>query len=163
MVLFLAAFGCLSTDGAAQWAEPAKPTPITETANRLAKSLWSTQADPAVPPNTPVFRSQVTVNAWPLPTPWHLTDQPGPRNRRFNGYHEEHLMMTTPEAFRTSTLYPIGAGIDPAVILNGSKRIWRDWQTARIRQRIAKEIEALERARAAATTETGEETTGPPR
>lgn len=154
-MLFFAALECLSADGAAQWAEPAKSTPITDTANHLAKNLWSTQADPAAPPNTPVFRSQVTVDVWPLPTPWHLTDKPAPRNRRFNGYQEEHLVITTPEAFRTSTLYPIGVGIDPAVIVNGSKRIWRDWQTAKIRQRIAEEIEALERARAAAATEQG--------
>jgi len=40
--------------------------------------------------------------------------------------------------------------IDPAVIVNGAKSAWRDWQTARIRKRIAEEVEALERARAAA-------------
>ena len=160
-MLALAAFGCLSADVAAQSAEPEKQTPITDTANRIAKDLWSTQADPVVLPNTPVFRANVTVDAWALPTPWHLTEKPGPTNPRFNGYHQEHLMVTTPGAFRTSTFYPIGIGIDPAVIVNGAKRAWRDWQTAKIRQRIAEELEALERARAATAAENGAEATGP--
>jgi len=159
-MLALVAFGCLGADGAAQSAEPEKPTPITDTANRIAKHLWSTQADPVVLPNTPLFRTSVTVDVWPpLPVPWHLTEKPGPRNPRFNAYHQEHLMMTTPEGFRTSTFYPIGMSIDPAVIVNGAKSAWRDWQTARIRKRIAEEVEALERARAAAAAANATEPT----
>lgn len=65
---------------AAQSAEPEKHTPITDTANRIAKTLWPTQADPVVQPNTPVFRANVTVDVWALPTPWHLTEKPGPTN-----------------------------------------------------------------------------------
>jgi len=146
-MLALAAFGCLSADGAAQSAEPKPLTPITDTANRIARNLWSTQPDPAVLPNTPLFRASVTVDVWPaLPVPWHLTEASGPRNPRFNAYHQEHLMMTTPEGFRTSTFYPIGMSIDPAVVVNAAKSAWRDWQTARIRRRIAEEVEALERA-----------------
>ena len=145
--IVLAAFGCLGADVAAQSANGGKPTPITDAANRIAKNLWSTQGDPAVPPNTPVFRSGVTLEFRPLPPPWHLTETPGPTNPRFNGYHQEHLMMTTPEAFRTSTFYPIGIGVDPAVIVNAAKGAWRDWKMAKIRRRIAGELEALERGR----------------
>ena len=122
--------------------------PITDTANQIARNLWSTRSDPAVQANLPVFRAQVTVYVRPLPVAWHLTEKPGPLNPRFNLYHQEHLMMTTPEAFRTSTFYPIGVGFDPATVVNAAKKVWRDWQTARIRNRIAEELAALERARA---------------
>lgn len=56
----------------------------------------------------------MTADVRPLPVPWHLNEKPGPTNPRFNGYHQEHLMMTTPEAFRQSTFYPMGMSIDPA-------------------------------------------------
>jgi len=145
-MLALVAVGCLGAEVAAQSAVTDKPTPIADSVNRIARDFWSTQGAPAVPPNTPVFRSSVTLDFRPLPPPWHLTEMPGPTNPRFNRYHQEHLMMTTPEAFRTSTFYPIGMGIDPAVIVNAAKGAWRDWQTARIRRRIAGELEALERS-----------------
>ena len=70
--------------------------PITDTANRIARNLWSTRSDPAVQANLPVFRAQVTVYVRPLPVAWHLTEKPGPSNPRFNLYHQEHLMLTTP-------------------------------------------------------------------
>jgi hypothetical protein len=159
-MLALAAFGCLSADVAAQSAELEKQTPISDTANCIAKNLWPTQTDPVVLPDTAVFRANVTVDVRALPPPWHLTKKPGPTNPRFNAYHQEHLMMTTPEAFRTSTFYPIGVGIDPAVIVNAAKRAWRDWQTAKIRQRIAEELSALELARAATAAENGAEAKG---
>ena len=146
-MLVFVLFGVLSTDVAAQSANAGKQTPIADAVNRIARDFWSTQAEPAVPPNTPVFRSSVTMEFRPLPVPWHLTEKPGPRNPRFNAHHQEHLMMTTPEAFRTSTFYPIGVGVDPAVIVNAAKGAWRDWKTAKIRRRIADELEALERAR----------------
>lgn len=125
-----------------------RATPITDTANRIARNLWSTRLDPAVQTNLPVFRAQVTVYVRPLPVAWHLTEKPGPSNPRFNLYHQEHLMMTTPEAFRTSTFYPIGIGIDPATVVDSAKKVWRDWQTTKIRKRIAEELAALERAKA---------------
>jgi len=145
-MLVLAGLVCLNRNAATQSAAPEKPTPIADTADRISRALWPTQADPTVQPNMPVFRANVTVDVWALPVPWHLTERPGPTNRRFNGYHQEHLMMTTPEAFRTSTFYPIGVGIDPATIVNGAKKAWRDRQAAKIRQRIAEELAALERA-----------------
>ena len=111
-MLVLASVVCLNRNAAAQSAAPEKPTPIADTANGISRALWSTQADPAVQPNMPVFRANVTIDVWALPVPWHLTERPGPTNPRFNGYHQEHLMMTTPEAFRTSTFYPIGTGIE---------------------------------------------------
>jgi len=112
-----------------------------------------------VVPNTQEFRAKVTVDVRALPVPWHLTEKPGPTNPRFNAYHQEHLMMTTPEAFRTSTFYLIGIGVDPAVIVNAAMRAWRDWQTVKIRQRIAEELWALERARAGTAAENGAEAT----
>jgi hypothetical protein len=46
------------------------------------------------------------------------------------------------------------------VIVNAAKRAWRDRKTAQIRQRIAAELEALERARAAAAAENVAEAPG---
>ena len=56
-------------------------------------------------------------------------------------------MMTTPEAIRTSTFYPIGVGVDPAVIVNAAKGAWRVGKTAKTRRRLPDELEAHERAR----------------
>ena len=53
-------------------------------------------------------------------------------------------MLTTPEAFRTSTFYPMGMSIDPATVVNTAKKVWRDWQTTKIRKRIAEELAELE-------------------
>jgi hypothetical protein len=156
-MLALAALVCLRAGVAAQSAEQAQPTTIADSANRLAQELRFPRVDPEMLANMPVFRAKVTIDIWALPPPWHLTETPGPRNPRFNGYHQEHLMLTTPEELRTSTFYPIGIGVDPAVIVNAAKRGWRDWQTARIRQRITEELEALERARAAAAADNGAE------
>ena len=162
-MLVLAGLVCLNRNAAAQSAAPEKPTPIADTADRISRALWSTQADPAVQPNMPFFRANVTVDVWALPVPWQLTERRGPTNPRFNGYHHEHLMMTTPEAFRTSTFYPIGVGIDPATIVNAARKVWRDRQTAKIRQRIAEELAALERANnAAASGEGGAEAASQP-
>lgn len=140
---------CVTATASAQSPAPHPPTPIADAATRMARDLWPTHVDPAVQANRPIFR--VTVGAWaPLPVPWHLTEKPGPSNPRFNGHHQEHLMVTTPQAFRTSTFYPMGMSIDPGTIVKGARRTWRDWRTSRIRRRIAEELAELEKANAAA-------------
>ena len=54
--------------------------------------------------------------------------------------------MMTPMEFSTPL---ISASVDPGDIYNGFKRAWRDWQARRIQERITRELEELERLRAA--------------
>ena len=54
--------------------------------------------------------------------------------------------MMTPQAFSTPL---ISATVDPGDVYNGFKRSWRDWQAHRIRERVTRELEELERLRAA--------------
>ena len=90
------------------------------------------------------FRARVEVDdVWRLPPAWHLT---GPKALRPGGgtsYHREFLTAVTPEAFRTGTLYPIGAGVDPGALLDDLKAAWRRDKERRVRARIQKEVEAL--------------------
>ena len=52
----------------------------------------------------------------------------------------------TPQEFSTPL---ISATVDPGDIYNGFRRGWRDWQARRIHERVARELEELERLRAA--------------
>jgi hypothetical protein len=53
--------------------------------------------------------------------------------------------MMTPMEFSTPL---ITGSVDPGDIYNGFKQAWRDWQARRIRERIVRELEELERLRA---------------
>ena len=53
--------------------------------------------------------------------------------------------MMTPMMFSTPL---ISRSVDPGDIYNGFKQAWRDWQARRIRERIVRELEELERLRA---------------
>ena len=52
----------------------------------------------------------------------------------------------TPQEFSTPL---ISASVDPGDIYNGFRRAWRDWQARRIHERVVRELEELERLRAA--------------
>ncbi|HVP72565.1 MAG TPA: hypothetical protein VMS30_02425 [Phycisphaerales bacterium] len=54
--------------------------------------------------------------------------------------------MMTPMEFSTPL---ISASVDPGDIYNAFKRAWRDSQARRIHERITRELEELERLRAA--------------
>ena len=54
--------------------------------------------------------------------------------------------MMTPQEFSTPL---ISATVDPGDVYNGFRRAWRDGQAQRIRARITRELEELERLRAA--------------
>jgi hypothetical protein len=56
------------------------------------------------------------------------------------------LRIMTPQEFSTPL---ISATVDPGDVYNGFKRAWRDWQARRIRARVTRELEELERLRAA--------------
>jgi hypothetical protein len=122
--------------------------PIAETAERISRELW-----PIDGARQPVFRSGIEVDYFRLQVPWIETEgeqSPDARPRGGSYYHQQYLQDVTPVAFRGSTLYPAGVGVDPVVFADGIKAVWRGWQERRIRSRIAAELAALERARAAA-------------
>jgi hypothetical protein len=136
--------GDLRAQEAAQPQE-APRRPIAETVERLMRQ--------------PDFRLNVTVDEpvelWVKPLFIRPQDklQPTPVGTY---YHTEYLRMTTPEAFRSSTLYPMGVGVDPGDIANGFRRAWRSWQEERIRKRVEQELAdflaAQDKAQAAAPT-----------
>ena len=119
--------------------------PISESAERIVQETWPVERAGQTDEGVTVFRTETEVDAdaFRLPAPWLDSRRMGPR---MNGVaaHRERLMMVTPEAFRGSTLYPVGVGVDPAVLVNGVKTAWRRWQEQRVRERIQKEVDALE-------------------
>ena len=55
--------------------------------------------------------------------------------------------MMTPMEFSTPPL--ISGSVDPGNVYNSLKRAWHDWQARRIHERVTRELEELERLRAA--------------
>jgi hypothetical protein len=105
--------------------------PITQAVERLFRQ--------------PDFRLNVTaerpVELWVKPRLVEPEDklQPTPRGTY---YHTEYLRMTTPEAFRASTLYPmVSVGVDPGALMEGFRRAWQSWQEERIRTRVERELD----------------------
>jgi hypothetical protein len=126
-------------------AQQRRQQPIAESAERIVKETWPVERGGQTDEDVPIFRTvtEADAAAFRLPAPWLDNRRMGPR---MNGLaaHRERLMMVTPEAFRGSTLYPVGVGVDPAVLINGVKTAWRRWQEQRVRERIRKEVDALE-------------------
>lgn len=123
---------------------------LTESApiRRALEELADSTASPppsSGPPAT--FRTSVTAFT-PLPPAWVESKDlaarlpPLPRGSRL--YHQEFLARVTPEAFRRSTLGPIGqVSTDPGTVLHGIRTAWREHQAKRIRERIDQELAAL--------------------
>ena len=135
----------LCAQEAAQAAEPpTRPArPIAETVERLMRQ--------------PDFRLRIEVERpielWVQPLLIRPEDTLQPRPRG-SIYHQEYLRMTTPEAFRSSTLYPMGVGVDPGELVNGVRSMYRGWKEERIRQRVARELAEYLAAREAAQAAT---------
>ena len=134
--------GELRAQESAVQAPPARP--ITEAVERLFRQ--------------PDFRLNVTaerpVELWVKPRLVEPEDklQPTPRG---SYYHTEYLRMTTPEAFRSSSLYPmVSVGVDPGALLNGLRSAWQRWQEERIRMRVERELAEFLKARDAAAAAT---------
>ena len=136
--------------GAQEGATPpstASTTPIADAAERLAREMWPDGLPDQVQSEGSTFRLNISAPQATVRAPW-LQD-PDPVTRRPIGgsiYHEEMLRQTVPEEFRTSTFYTPSIGVDPAIIVNGIRNAWRDWQVRRIRAEIARELEDLEAA-----------------
>ena len=127
------------------------PGPIAESAERLAREYWPTDAATFTVDDQgrPRFRSGITATQ--PPPPWQQSSEPEPDRYRGAISHQEMLRVMTPQAFSTPPL--IGASVDPGEIYNNMKKAWRDWQARRIHERVMKEVEELERQRAAANAD----------
>ena len=138
---------CVSSNLLAQEAEtPASTRPIADSAERLAREYWPTDAASFTvdEQGRPRFRSGITAN---LPSPpWQPSSEPEPDRYRGAISHQEMLRVMTPQAFSTPPL--IGGSVDPGEIINGIKQAWRERQARRIHERVLKEVEALKAAAA---------------
>src|SRR5687767_9252333 len=96
--------------------------PIAESADRIARETWPVERGRQTDQGVTIFHTETEADAeaFGLPPPWLNDRRMGPRMPGLAS-HRERLMMTTPEAFRTSVLYPATIGIDPALIVNGAK------------------------------------------
>ena len=150
----LAVVLCVACPATAQESTPApaasSATPIADAVERIARELWPASLPDQVQSEGSTFRLNIRAPEVALQKPW-LDDDPPPTRRPVGGsiYHEEMLAHLAPEEFRASTLNTVGVGIDPAVIVNGIRGVWRDWQVRRIRAQIARELAELEAANAA--------------
>jgi hypothetical protein len=129
--------------------EPVLPGlgPIAQSANRIARELWPTDA-PAFfvdESGRPRFRGGVTETL-PAP-PWKPDGDLSPVPVQGAISHREMVRLMTPMEFSTPL---IGASVDPGDIYNSFKQAWRDWQARRIHERVEHEVEELNRVRAAA-------------
>lgn len=161
----LAIIGVICLGGAvrAQDASQTPPArPIAETAERLARELWPLEVTSRVDQEgRPRFRANITETQIVLPPLWGPPDKAWiPVPPRGSIYHQEFLAMVTPEAFRASTLYPMGIGVDPGAIFQGLKQAWGDWQEERVRKRVERELAEF-LARVAAQSTTDNETAAP--
>jgi hypothetical protein len=130
--------------------EPPRPStpsarPVTDTAERIARDLWPTAVFASTDNGSPShFRVDVSAQAFALPVPWLSPADPSARIRRPGSQlHRQFLYDTTPEAFRASTLYPIGITVDPGAIGHGVKARWRNWRARRIHERVEREAAQL--------------------
>lgn len=143
--------------GAAPSGQPAAPAPSTDAVSlerirrELAKGDPLTTAS-AGPSTTPVFRIRIEElvprYVWLAWDPARDTAVPSYVRPRVPLAHYEYLRMTTPEAFRASTLYPAGTDLlGPSQSLIGGIRDWLHRREAEAaRRRIKEELEAIRKA-----------------
>jgi hypothetical protein len=136
---------CASWTHAQETAGTPGEHPIAESADRIARDIWPTDA-PSFSTDEegrPRFQSGVTET---LPPPaWRLTRDFTVTPGRGAISHEEMVRMMTPMEFATPL---ISRTVDPGSIYNDFKRAWREWQARRIHERVVRELEELERLRA---------------
>ena len=126
-------------------AQAALPAPDTADLERIRQEL-------AQPPaivttgafDRPVFR--VTVEGWKFNgPPWE--DRASFVRPGMPAYHYEYLLMTTPEAFRASTLYPAAYGIPIGKLIDalGTKisKVRRERAEANARAEVAAALQEL--------------------
>jgi hypothetical protein len=153
-VLITSAIGLSTNLHAQESRTPREPGPIAESADRIAREWWPTE--PAFftidEHGRPRFRSGTTETL--LAPPWHLTPS-DPRDplmpARGAISHQEMVRMMTPQEFSTPL---IGVSTDPGALYNSMKKAWRNRQARRIHERVVKEVEELERIRAANSQKT---------
>ena len=147
LALFVASAIWLSSDLLAQERKtPREPGPITESADRIARDWWPTELTPFTidEEGRPRFRTGITETL--LAPPWQLSPDDAVTPARGAISHKEMVRMMTPQAFSTPL---ISMSTDPGALYNGMKKAWREWQARRIHERVVKEVEELERMRAA--------------
>lgn len=148
LVMLVASTACLSSSLHAQDSKTLRePGPIAQSADRIARDLWpmQPQAFTIDEEGRPRFRTSTTETL--PPPPWRPSPDDPVTPARGAISHQEMLRVMTPPEFSTPPL--IGASVDPGSIYNDIKKAWREWQTRRIHERVVKEIEELERMRAA--------------
>ena len=137
---------CGSWAYAQETAQTPPERPIAESADRIARDIWPADASSFSidEEGRQRFRGGVTETlpppAWRLPRDFTLP----PARSAIS--HQEMLRAMTPMAFSTPL---ISGSVDPGSIYNDFKRAWRGWQERRIHERVVREIEELERSRAA--------------
>ena len=146
LALFTAFVVCASQAYAQETSRTPAQGPIAESAERIARELWRTDAAPfsVDEEGRPRFRTGVTETL--SPPPWQPAQDLSLTPVRGAISHKEMLRMMTPQEFSTPL---ISATVDPGDVYNDFRRAWRDWQARRIRARVTRELEELERLRAA--------------
>jgi hypothetical protein len=103
----------------------------------------------APPPTVPVFRMRVTERRIPDDRLWQ-EDRVAPSYVRSRQplYHYELLSMTTPEAFRSATLYPCCVPVLPAVqaVQRAVRRAVRSYAQGRAKRAVEKDLERFKAA-----------------
>jgi hypothetical protein len=137
---------CTSSADAQETSRTPEQGSIAESAERIARELWPTEPQQFFidEDGRPRFRTGVIETS--PPPPWWPVQDRSLTPARGAISHKEMLRMMTPQAFSTPL---ISGSADPGDIYNGFKRAWRDWQERRIHERVTREIEELERLRAA--------------
>lgn len=148
LAILVASAVCISSNLHAQESRTLRgPGPIAESATRIARNWWPTE--PAFftidEEGRPRFRTGTSVTL-PAP-PWQPSPEITLTPARGAISHQEMLRVMTPQEFSSPL---IGGSVDPGSLYNGMKKAWREWQERRAHERVVKELEEFERARAAA-------------
>lgn len=120
--------------------------PIAESAQRIGREVWPTDASSFSIDEEGRARFRTTVTESLPPPPWQLKRDFSITPARGAISHAEMVRMMTPQEFSTPL---ISTSVDPGDLYNGFKRAWRDWQERRIHERVMRELEELERLRVA--------------
>jgi hypothetical protein len=115
--------------------------PAAEDAARLERIRTELAEKPAIVADggfdRPVFR--VKVEGWKFNgPPWDERAsfvRPG-----MSAYHYDYLLMSTPEAFRASTLYPGSIGVPVGALIDALGKKFHEWRRRRAEERARAEV-----------------------